>query len=70
MIQLRFDILVVCLSSVVFYLELGQSSGSQQVHQSIGILASLPVQFSTLQVDVKEPPEVVDLVIDNVDRQC
>ena len=68
--HLRFDILVVCLGSVVFYLELGQSIGSQQVHQSIRILASLPVKLRTLQVDVEEPPEVVDLLIDNVDRQC
>ena len=68
--HLRFDILVMCLSSVILYLELGQPIGSQQVDQSIRILASLPVKLSTLQVDVQEPPEVVDLLIDNVDRQC
>ena len=68
--HLRFDILVMCLSSVILYLELGQPIGSQQVHQSVGSLASLPVQFSALQVDVKEPPEVVDLLRDNVERQC
>ena len=67
-IHLRFDILVMCLSSVILYLELGQPIGSQQVNQSIGILASLPVQLRALQVDVKEAPEVVDLLMDNVER--
>ena len=46
--HLRFDILVMCLSSVVLYLELGQPVGAQQVHQSIGVLASLSVQLRTL----------------------
>ena len=65
---LRFDIPVMCLGSVILYLELGQPIGSQQVNQSIRILASLPVQLRALQVDVKEPPEVVDLLMNNVER--
>ena len=75
--HLRFDILVMSHSSVVLYLELGQSVRPQEVDQSIGILASLTVQISTLQVDVEETPEVVDLLnVDvealyiNVDKLC
>ena len=68
--HLRFDILVMSHSSVVLYLELGQSVRPQEVDQSIGILASLTVQISTLQVDVEETPEVVDLLNVDVDKQC
>ena len=59
--HLRFDILVMSHSSVVLYLELGQSVRPQEVDQTIGILASLTVQISTLQVDVEETPKVVNL---------
>ena len=50
--HLRFDILVMCLSSVVIYLELGQAVLPQEVDESEGLLAPPPAQLRTLQVDV------------------
>ena len=60
-IQLRLDILVKSLCLVILYLELGQTVGPQQVDESVRILAPLAVELGSLQVEVEEAPEVVDL---------
>ena len=61
LVNLRHDIAVKRLGPVVIYLELGQAVLPQEVDESEGLLAPPPAHLCTLQVEVEETPEVVDL---------